>query len=346
MTGWAAHAMPRFGLARGGGLRFIARRSGTMHLDSIKQALLASYRSHGGINHVDGVNLPSQESVNQLAADCMHLLFPGYFEESTLCEGDLPAFVDRLLLRIDQRLVAEVEKCLRFSKSPEPAKQAREVATAFLGQFPELRKLIKTDVDAAYAGDPAARSVEEIILAYPCVLAISLQRLAHVLFHLKVPLLPRMLTEFGHERTGIDIHPGARLGTHFFIDHGTGVVIGETSTVGAHVKLYQGVTLGAKSFETDPDGNPVKGVKRHPDIGDHVTIYAHATILGGDTTVGANSIIGSNVWLMKSIPPESVAYFKGDSVVVRSRRKNDALTGQGKSNGNGAAGEMPGEWEI
>jgi serine O-acetyltransferase len=336
--------MPRFKLAWPGALRFIPRSSGTMHLDAIKQALLASYRSHGGINHLDGVNLPSQESVNQLAADCMHLLFPGYFEESTLCEGDLPAFVDRLLARIDQRLAAEIEKCLRFAQAPDPARQAREIATSFLTQLPDLRKLVKTDVDAAYAGDPAARSVEEIILAYPCVLVISLQRLAHVLYHLRVPLLPRMLTEFGHERTGCDIHPGARLGPHFFIDHGTGVVIGETATIGAHVKLYQGVTLGAKSFETDPDGNPVKGVKRHPDIGDHVTIYAHATILGGDTVIGARSIIGSNVWLMKSIPPESVAYFKGDSVAVRPRRKNDALTGQGKNNGDGSA--APGEWEI
>ena len=315
-----------------------------MHLEEIKQALLASYRSHGGINHLDGVNLPSQESVNQLAADCMHLLFPGYFEESALTERDLPKLVDRLLAQIDKRLAAEIEKCLRFAKAPDAAAKAREITTAFLSQFPELRKMVKTDVDAAYAGDPAARSVEEIILAYPCVLVISLQRIAHVLYHQRVPLLPRMLTEYGHERTGCDIHPGAQLGSHFFIDHPTGVVVGETATVGAHVKLYGGVTLGAKSFETDPDGNPVKGVKRHPDIGDHVTIYAHATILGGETVIGAHSIIGSNVWLMKSIPPESVAYFKGDSVVVRSRRKNDALTGQGKSNGDGSM--APGEWEI
>ena len=195
--------------------------------------------------------------------------------------------------------------------------------------FPGVRALAKTDVDAAYAGDPAARSVEEIILAYPCVLVISLQRLAHVLYHLGVPLLPRMLTEYGHERTGCDIHPGARLGTHFFIDHATGVVIGETATVGSHVKLYQGVTLGAKSFDLDPAGNPVKGVKRHPDIGDHVTIYAHATILGGDTRVGGHSIIGSNVWLMRSVPERSVAYFKGDNLVVRSRAADDSLVGRG-----------------
>ncbi len=302
-----------------------------MHLDEIKQALLASYRSDGGINHLDGVNLPSQESVNLLAADCMHLLFPGYFEESPLTERELPSLVDRLLARIDKRLMAEIEKCVRFAKVDDPAAVARRHTTSFLAQFPELRKIIKTDVDAAYAGDPAARSVEEIILAYPCVLAISLQRLAHVLYHLKVPLLPRMLTEYGHERTGCDIHPGARLGAHFFIDHGTGVVIGETATVGAHVKLYQGVTLGAKSFEVDNDGRPIKGVKRHPDIGDHVTIYAHATILGGDTQVGSNSIIGSNVWLLKSVPDDSVAYFKGDNLVIRSRRKTESLVGNSGS---------------
>ncbi len=306
---------------------FLRAISTAMHLDAIKQALLASYRSHGGINHLDGVNLPSQASVNQLAADCMHLLFPGYFEESALVERELPRLVDRLLAQIDQRLITEIEKCLRFAKIADPAAKARDVTTDFLARLPALRAIIKTDVDAAYAGDPAARSVEEIILAYPCVLAISLQRLAHVLYELKVPLLPRMITEYAHERTGCDIHPGAVLGNYFFIDHGTGVVIGETATVGDHVKLYQGVTLGAKSFEVDGDGRPVKGVKRHPDIGDHVTIYAHATILGGDTRVGANSIIGSNVWLMKSVPDESVAYFKGDNLVVRSRRKKDSLVG-------------------
>lgn len=311
-----------------------------MALEDIKHALLASYRSHGGINHLDGVNLPSQASVNQLAADCMHLLFPGYFEERAVTEKELPALVDRLLAQIDRRLAAEIEKCLRFARNPEPGTAARRMTTEFLSQFPELRRIIKTDVDAAYAGDPAARSVEEIILAYPCVLVISLQRLAHVLYHLGVPLLPRMLTEYAHERTGCDIHPGAQLGSHFFIDHGTGVVIGETATVGAHVKLYQGVTLGAKSFEVDGDGRPIKGVKRHPDIGDHVTIYAHATILGGDTQVGAHSIIGSNVWLLKSVPDESVAYFKGDNLVIRSRRKKEAMVG------NTSRPSHDHDWEI
>ena len=311
-----------------------------MHLDDIKRALLESYRSDGGINHLDGSNLPSQESVNQLASDCMHLLFPGFFEESGLAEKDVPEHVGRLLERIDRRMTAEIEKCLRFSKVTAPSEKARELTTTVLAQFPQLRKTIKTDVAAAYQGDPAARSVEEIILAYPCVLVISLQRLAHVLYHLSIPLLPRMLTEYAHERTGCDIHPGAQLGSHFFIDHGTGVVIGETATVGAHVKLYQGVTLGAKSFEVDSDGRPVKGVKRHPDIGAHTTIYAHATILGGDTHVGAHSIIGSNVWLMKSIPDHSVAYFKGENLVVRSRRKKEGMVERAGS----PAHEH--EWEI
>jgi serine O-acetyltransferase len=311
-----------------------------MNLDQIKQALLDSYRHDGGINHLDGSNLPAQESVNQLAADCMHLLFPGYFEESGLTAGDLPAHVDRMLGRIERRLSTEIEKCLRFAGVAGTPERSRELTASVLAQFPELRKLIRTDVEAAYQGDPAARSIEEIILAYPCVLVISLQRIAHVLYHLGVPLLPRMLTEYGHERTGCDIHPGARLGTHFFIDHCTGVVIGETTTVGQHVKLYQGVTLGAKSFEVDEQGQPIKGVKRHPDIGDHVTIYAHATILGGETRVGAHSIIGSNVWLMKTIPDHSVAYFKADNLIVRSRHKKEGLVERA------GAPEHEHEWEI
>jgi serine O-acetyltransferase len=298
-----------------------------MNLESIKAALLASYDTDGGINHLDGVNLPSQGSVNEIARECMHLLFPGYFEERLLAKKDVPELVDTLLSRISSRLEVEIEKSLRFAKSPDAAARARTLAEQALGKLPELRKAIRTDVEAAYQGDPAALSFEEIILAYPCVLAISLQRFAHVLYGLKVPLLPRMITEFAHERTGIDIHPGAQIGTYFFIDHGTGVVIGETATIGSHVKLYQGVTLGAKSFETDNKGNPVKGVKRHPDIGDNVTIYAHATILGGDTRIGANSVVGGNVWLLESVPANSIAYFKADDLVIRPRQKKETLVG-------------------
>jgi serine O-acetyltransferase len=293
--------------------------------DAIKKALLESYDRDGGINHLDGVNLPSQDTVSDLARDFMHVLFPGYFEHTSLSKQDVPAWLDRLLNKIAQRLAAETEKSLRFAHDPHPADNARRIAHELLARLPEIRKIVQTDVTAAYEGDPAARSVEEIIVAYPCVLAISLQRLAHVLYQLKVPLLPRMLTEYGHERTGVDIHPGAEIGTHFFIDHCVGVVIGETATIGNHVKLYQGVTLGAKSFDLDEAGNPVKGTKRHPDIGDHVTIYAHATILGGDTRIGSHSVIGGNVWLLESMPAQSIAYYKGEDLIIRARRKKEAL---------------------
>ena len=293
----------------------------------IKAALLASYEVDGGINHLDGVNLPSQESVNALARDFMYLFFPGFFEEKALEKKDVPAHIEKLLLRVERRLIDELEKSLRYIHNPEPGARAKTLAAEILGQVPAVRKVIQTDVAAAYEGDPAARNIDEIILAYPCVLVISLQRLAHVLYRLGIPLLPRMITEYAHERTGCDIHPGAEIGTHFFIDHGTGVVIGETARLGNHVKIYQGVTLGAKSFETDNQGNPVKGVKRHPDIADNVTIYAHATILGGDTRIGANSVVGGNVWLLESVPANSIAYFKADDLVIRPRQKKEALVG-------------------
>jgi serine O-acetyltransferase len=296
--------------------------------DALKQALLESYARDGGINHLDGVNLPSQDTVAELARDFMHVLFPGYFENTSLAKKDVPAWLDTILAKIAQRLGAEVEKSLLFAKDPAPAANALRITTEVLGRLPEIRRIVQTDVQAAYTGDPAARNVEEIILAYPCVLAISLQRIAHELYLLKVPLLPRMLTEYGHERTGVDLHPGATIGTHFFIDHCVGVVIGETATIGNHVKLYQGVTLGAKSFEVDQEGNPIKGVKRHPDIGDHVTIYAHATILGGATTIGAHSVIGGNVWLLESVPANSIVYYKGDDLVVRPRKPRELLVAE------------------
>jgi len=296
-----------------------------MNPDALKRALLDSYATAGGTNHIDGANLPSQDKVNELARDCMHLLFPGFFEDSGLTQSDAPAWLGRLLAKIEKRLMIEIEKCLQFAKDPDPKSGAKRLAAEVLGWLPEIRRVVQTDVAAAYTGDPAARSVDEIILAYPCVLAISLQRIAHVLYTLRVPLLPRMLTEYAHERTGIDLHPGADIGPYFFIDHGTGVVIGETARIGSHVKIYQGVTLGAKSFDTDPSGVPIKGVKRHPDIEDHVTIYAHATILGGDTRIGAHSVVGASVWLIDSIPSHSVAYYKDTSLVVRPRQAHEAV---------------------
>ena len=297
-----------------------------MTLDDIKRALLASYDTDGGINHLDGTNLPSEESVNRLAVDFMHLLFPGFFDQRPLVKEEVPALTERRLADIATRLANEIEKSLRFIRDPQPAEHAREFTMQLLGELPALRHIIHTDVSAAYQGDPAARSIDEIILAYPCVLVISLQRIAHVLYKLGVPIVPRIVTEYAHERTGCDIHPGAQIGSFFFIDHCTGVVIGETARIGDHVKIYQGVTLGAKSFEVDDEGNPIKGVKRHPDVEDHVTLYAHATILGGDARIGAHSIVAGNVWVLGQIvPPHSIVYNKGATLVVRPRRKKETV---------------------
>lgn len=298
-----------------------------MSLEDTLQALLRSYETEGGINHLDGSNLPSDESINRLANEVMHLLFPGFFENQPIAQSEVPSVIRAKLSAVHSRLREEAAKAFTFAGPAvcaDPAGRASDVADAVLARLPELKRIVQTDVQAAYAGDPATRHVEEIILAYPCVLVISIQRFAHELYRMGVPLLPRMLTEYAHERTGCDIHPGARIGAHFFIDHCTGVVIGETATIGDHVKIYQGVTLGAKSFEVDTAGNPVKGVKRHPDIGDHVTIYAHATILGGETRIGPHSIVGANVWLLETIPGNSIAYYKNESLVVRSRQKREA----------------------
>ena len=197
-----------------------------------------------------------------------------------------------------------------FTSVSESREQAEDRALELIDALPGILEILKTDIQAGYEGDPAAKSTDEIILTYPAFKAITIFRVAHKLYEMNVPLIPRIMTEYAHRLTGIDIHPGATIGRYFFIDHGTGVVIGETTTIGEHVKLYQHVTLGAKSFETAPDGTLVKGIKRHPDIGDHVVIYAGATILGGDTRIGAGSVIGGNVWLTHSVPP-------GSTVTVR-----------------------------
>jgi serine O-acetyltransferase len=287
-----------------------------MNLNPIKQALLDSYEKHGGINHLDGVNLPAQDSVQQLASDYMHLMFPGFFEATALNKQDVPAHVEGLLTKLHRRLNAEIEKSLRFAQDADPVGRALTLAAEALGQLPALREIIQTDVTAAFQGDPAARSVEEIILAYPCVLSISVQRFAHVLYRLGVPLLPRMLTEYGHERTGSDLHPGARIGSHFFIDHGTGVVVGETAEIGSHVKLYQGVALIARSLA---GGQALRGQKRHPTIEDRVTIYASTTIMGGDTVIGAGSTVAGNVFVTHSVPPRSLVVMEEKGVKVLNK---------------------------
>ena len=200
-----------------------------------------------------------------------------------------------------------------------PDAAAHDAVEGFLGALPEVRRLVATDVDAAYDGDPAATSRMEVVMAYPGLYAVTVHRLAHVLYRLKVPIVPRIMSELAHSRTGIDIHPGATIGERFFIDHGTGVVIGETCTIGRNVRLYQGVTLGGLSFEKDSTGALVKGLKRHPDIEDNVVIYANATILGGETVIGHDSEIGGNVWLRESIPPNSRVYNRPPAPSIRTK---------------------------
>ena len=200
-----------------------------------------------------------------------------------------------------------------------PGRNAAEIVADFVKTIPVVKKLVESDVEAAYEGDPAAMSRMEVVMAYPGLYAVTVHRLAHELYKLKVPVIPRIMSELAHSKTGIDIHPGATIGERFFIDHGTGVVIGETCVIGRNVKLYQGVTLGAKSFAKDPDtGALVKGMKRHPNVEDNVVIYAGATILGGDTTIGHDSEIGGSVWLISSVPPNSRVYNHPPAPVIKS----------------------------
>ena len=228
-----------------------------------------------------------RQNTEQLTDRLISAMFPSYAAASLSRES--------ALLEASELLIECLDRVLPPGRDPEA------VAGALFAALPEVQRQLQTDLAAAYEGDPAAASVDEIILCYPAFPAIAAYRLAHVLYLEKVPLLPRMMTEYAHRTTGIDIHPGATIGDSFFIDHGTGVVIGETTTIGEHVKLYQHVTLGAKSFELGPDGNPVKGIKRHPDIGDRVIIYAGATILGGRTRIGSDCVIGGSVWLTHSV---------------------------------------------
>ena len=235
-------------------------------------------------------------------------MYPHIFSTEPIPAEALPGFVAEKLQQGTELLRDLSETAYRVNGDPCPETAAATAVETFLASLPEVMRLLQTDIDAAYLGDPAAKGRLEIMLAYPAFEAISIFRLAHALLQAGVPLLPRIMTEYAHQRTGIDIHPGARIGERFFIDHGTGVVIGETCVIGNGVKLYQGVTLGAKSFQLDDEGNPVKGIKRHPDIGDRVVIYAGATILGGDTHIGEDSVIGGNVWLTHSVPPGSKVY--------------------------------------
>ena len=290
-----------------------------MDFSESTSALLQSYETFNGINHVDGANLPSKRAVSSICEDLLQLLFPGFHDVESIHSHDLPRVTAARLESIGVRLGTEICKSKRLGGEPDcPSDRALTITRDFLAGLTHVRELLHTDVEAAVRGDPAAESVNGVILSYPFVEAIAIQRSAHVLYKLGVPLISRMMTEWAHSRTGIDIHPGAQIGSHFFIDHGTGVVIGETSVIGKNVKLYQGVSLIARSLA---GGQALRGQKRHPTIEDSVTIYASVTIIGGDTVVGAGSTIGASVFLTHDVPPRSLVRAEGHGVKVVNKDK-------------------------
>jgi serine O-acetyltransferase len=279
-------------------------------LSAIAAKILDSYEEVGGLNNTDRHNLPSKRALDVLCEQLLQLLFPGFHDEKPIHKNELASITAQRLGAISELLEDQVHKSLCVHDPACPDETARSTVFTFLDAMPQIREVLRTDIAAAYEGDPAALSDEEIILSYPFLEAIAVQRCAHLLYLARVPLLPRMMTEWAHIRTGIDIHPGAEIGPYFFIDHGTGVVIGETCRIGSRVKLYHGVTLGARSFARDEQGKIVKGGKRHPEVGDNVTIYPNSTILGGGTLIGSGSTIGANVFLMQSVPPGSLVVYE------------------------------------
>ncbi len=291
-------------------------------LDETMPELLRSYLQVGGLNKRDAHNMPSKRAVGQICEDLLQILFPGFHDEDAVQHGSLEELTAIRLAAVFNRLADQVRKGVRIGNPHKPTGRTPPIIRKFCQMLPEVRTLLHTDVEAAFQGDPAAIRREEIILSYPFLEAVAIQRLAHRLYQLGVPIVPRMMTEWAHGRTGVDIHPGASIGTHFFIDHGTGVVVGETCRIGNHVKLYHGVTLGARSFVKDEAGHIVKGGKRHPDVEDHVTIYPNSTILGGATVIGANSTIGANVFLMQSVPANSLVVYEEKQLAVRDKLAN------------------------
>jgi serine O-acetyltransferase len=284
--------------------------------------LVASYAQAGGINHLDGKNLPSKRAIVAITQDLLRLLFPGFFDEKPIHSSEIRMETAALLDTIFGRLEDEVRKSLEFStpegmNKKEIPNAAHALTVEFLGKLPGLREILCTDVQAAFDGDPAASGRDEIIVSYPFIESIAVQRMAHELYLKGVGLIPRIMAEWAHSRSGMEIHPGATIGTHFFVDHCTGTVIGETAIIGNHVKMYHGVTLGAKSTS---GGQQLRGKKRHPTIEDNVTIYPGATILGGETVIGANSTIGGNVFIMDSVAPNSLVIYDGLDMRVLSKK--------------------------
>lgn len=293
----------------------------TLHIIKNTAEQLSNLSQHPNLflRHTSSGQLPSGESLKEIIGLVRAVIFPGYYGRSVLNHETVPYHIgtalERLFLLLTEQIQAGVcfdcvsEKCIQH----QCRKRAEACATEVIRRLPELRELLSTDVEAAYMGDPAAHSRAEVISCYPAIKALTCYRLAHELHKLHVPLIPRIITEMAHSETGIDIHPAAQIGTHFTIDHGTGVVIGATCIIGNHVKLYQGVTLGAKSFPLDDNGNPIKHIPRHPILEDGVIVYSNATILGR-VTIGENAVIGANVWITQDVPASvKVTYSKSHS---------------------------------
>jgi serine O-acetyltransferase len=279
-------------------------------LPALTERLVETYEECGGINHLGHSPLPSYREVVEILADLREILYPGYGRRQNLHMGNVGYHVGDLVDSLHDRLTQQIARAFRHDCKARDLEadfeaEAQLVTVRLLESLVDLRKVLTEDVQAAFDGDPAAKSLDEIIFCYPGLAAITVFRIAHELRKLGVPLIPRMMTEYAHAKTGIDIHPGATIGRRFFIDHGTGVVIGETTEIGDGVKIYQGVTLGALSFPRDESGNVLRNVKRHPTIEDEVVIYANATILGGKTVIGHHSVIGSSAWITRSIAPNT-----------------------------------------
>ena len=287
----------------------VARRYREEIPDVVDQ-LVSSCSRNDCFDHVGPEPIPSREAVIDILHRASRILYPGYFIPTRVDQVNVGYYFGQEVTGLfealsEQIMLAIRHDCIRHDlPCSDCEERGQQAAIDFLRSMPQLRVLLATDILAAHEGDPAAKSFDEIIFSYPGLYAITIYRIAHQIFHQGVPLIPRIMTEYAHSKTGIDIHPGAHIGESFFIDHGTGVVIGETCIIGSRVRIYQGVTLGAKSFQLDKDGNPVRGIDRHPIVEDDVTIYSGATILGR-VTIGRGSVIGGNVWLVHSVPPES-----------------------------------------
>ncbi len=300
-------------------------------LPEITARLVKTYDELGTINHLDHCPLPSYDEIISAIDDLTEILYPGFRRREGLHHGNIGYYVGDLVDRLHDRLTIQIGRALRHEAGAtsdcdddhdfEALGQAK--ALQFLDLLPELRATLATDVQAAFNGDPACQNLDEVIFCYPGLEAITVYRLANLLHQLQIPFIPRMMSEWAHRQTGVDLHPGATIGSHFFIDHGTGVVIGETCQIGEYVKIYQGVTLGALSFPTDGDGQLVRGQKRHPTIEDHVVIYANATILGGRTVIGREAVIGSNVWLTGSVEPHTTVLLEKPKLKMRNEEPED-----------------------